>query len=87
MIKQNVLLSVAALFASCAENYRKLDPESAEFKSIKQEVEKAILVEDEKPVEASKSDFETSVLEKLEGFEDALAAIMHSLPAQPEVQV
>lgn len=72
-MKKEALMSVAALFASCAENYRKLDPESAEFKAAQQEVNAALLEPEPEP--ATQNDFEAKVLESLESLELHVAAL------------
>jgi hypothetical protein len=83
MKKEAILLALAAVF-SLFEKYEnqgvKIDTQEADFKAVKNQVMAALEMPDDAATEAqavAQSNFEKMVTDKLEGFEDALGAIIH----------
>lgn len=89
MKKEAILLALAAVF-SLFEKYEnqgvKIDTQEADFKAVKNQVTAALEMPDDAPAAAAAgepSDFEKMVTDKLDGFEDALGAIIHLVTPEP----
>lgn len=84
--KSEALKAVGEYLQKLSDCYGKLDSGDSYFRVLKQQVDDALEEPDAEPqpaqqVEPGIKDLIAAVNDKLDGMEDALAAIIHGLPA------